>query len=229
MRRFWKHEDDFSDLEAELRRHRPQPREEFVHALSERLSEAAPSRGSRPLRVAGAFALTAVGLGALALFGGFGYATSAGEEAARGIAHAVAPAEPSEESAAAEAPAPSASGGASQEAGSESQADGGSSGGNSSGTDLSTGGSSSSGSSGSSGAGPSGGGPSLSIELTEIPPEDVEFLRPSSSLSRAAQHQYAAKILVCHKPGPKQKEKLVSHHALPAHLGHGDLLGPCPP
>ena len=209
MRRFRKRRDEFSDLEADLRRLRPEPREEFVRALSERLSEAPSPRGSRPLRVAVSFALTALGLAALALFGGFSYATSAGEEAARGVAHAVAPAEASEESAPAEAPAPSASGGASQAAGSGSQAGGGSSGG------------------GSSGEGSSGGGSSLSIELTEIPPADVEFLLPSSSLSRAAQHQYGVPTLVCHKG--KQTILTNNHHTLQSHLAHGDSVGPCPP
>jgi len=36
------------------------------------------------------------------------------------------------------------------------------------------------------------------------------------------------KVLVCHKPGRNQHTLSISVSALPAHLGHGDTLGPCP-
>jgi hypothetical protein len=36
------------------------------------------------------------------------------------------------------------------------------------------------------------------------------------------------KVLVCHKPGKNQHTLSISRSALPAHLGHGDKLGPCP-
>ena len=37
------------------------------------------------------------------------------------------------------------------------------------------------------------------------------------------------KVLVCHKPGKKGGHTLsISSSAVPAHLGHGDKLGPCP-
>jgi len=35
-------------------------------------------------------------------------------------------------------------------------------------------------------------------------------------------------VAICHKPGtPAQKTLLVTQSAVPAHLGHGDTLGPC--
>jgi hypothetical protein len=36
------------------------------------------------------------------------------------------------------------------------------------------------------------------------------------------------KVLVCHKPGKNQHTLSISASAVPAHLGHGDTLGPCP-
>ena len=37
------------------------------------------------------------------------------------------------------------------------------------------------------------------------------------------------KVLVCHKPNKKSAHTLsLPHSAVPAHLGHGDTLGPCP-
>ena len=37
------------------------------------------------------------------------------------------------------------------------------------------------------------------------------------------------KVLVCHKPDKKGGHTLsISQSAVPAHLGHGDKLGPCP-
>jgi len=37
------------------------------------------------------------------------------------------------------------------------------------------------------------------------------------------------KVIVCHKPNSKNPHTLtISRSALPAHLGHGDTLGPCP-
>jgi len=36
------------------------------------------------------------------------------------------------------------------------------------------------------------------------------------------------KVLVCHKPGKNAHTLSISASALPAHLGHGDTLGPCP-
>ena len=38
------------------------------------------------------------------------------------------------------------------------------------------------------------------------------------------------KVLICHKPGKKKGGHTLSvaEPAVPAHIGHGDTLGPCP-
>jgi hypothetical protein len=36
------------------------------------------------------------------------------------------------------------------------------------------------------------------------------------------------KVLVCHKPSKNAHTLSISSSAVPAHLGHGDTLGPCP-
>jgi hypothetical protein len=42
------------------------------------------------------------------------------------------------------------------------------------------------------------------------------------------QYQYDTKITICHhKPGGRRVTMKVSPSELPAHLAHGDTLGPC--
>jgi len=37
------------------------------------------------------------------------------------------------------------------------------------------------------------------------------------------------KVMICHKPNSRNPHVIVvSQSAVPAHLGHGDVLGPCP-
>ncbi|MCI0554733.1 MAG: hypothetical protein L0287_27615, partial [Anaerolineae bacterium] len=36
------------------------------------------------------------------------------------------------------------------------------------------------------------------------------------------------KVLVCHKPDKNAHTLSLPQSAVPAHLGHGDILGPCP-
>ena len=75
MKRLWKRNGN-SDLEAELRAGRPEPRADFVRALSARVHE--DSRRRRPsFRIAFAGAMTGLVLVALAAGGGFERATSA--------------------------------------------------------------------------------------------------------------------------------------------------------
>jgi hypothetical protein len=64
------------DLERELRANRPEPRDEFIHALEARVRQS-PQRSRGGFRVALVGAVTACMLFALASVGGMGYAASA--------------------------------------------------------------------------------------------------------------------------------------------------------
>ena len=52
-----------------------------------------------------------------------------------------------------------------------------------------------------------------------------------SGRTPAAASQYEKKVTICHKTGPKSAPKFhtirVSRNAVPAHLRHGDAVGPC--
>ena len=78
------------ELERELRRQRPEPRDELVAMVSERIAQSRrrPRAGFR-LAVAGV--LTTGMLAALAAVGGLSYAADAVQTAARTAEHAVAP------------------------------------------------------------------------------------------------------------------------------------------
>lgn len=53
--------------------------------------------------------------------------------------------------------------------------------------------------------------------------------RPTAVQGSAAQDQYAPqKITICHHAGPTKRVTItISESALPAHLAHGDTVGPC--
>jgi hypothetical protein len=83
----WRRRDKGFDLENELRRNRPEPKREFVRALTAEMRRHERPRGS--LRLAFAGALTIVMLGALAAFGGIGYAANAPQTAVHAVASLV--------------------------------------------------------------------------------------------------------------------------------------------
>src|SRR4051812_15330402 len=58
----------------------------------------------------------------------------------------------------------------------------------------------------------------------------VGFAATGSSGSAAYQYQYGKKVVVCHRTGSKSHPNVtisISQNALPAHLRHGDTVGPC--
>jgi hypothetical protein len=79
MRRFWKREREFSDLEAELRARRAEPPAQFVRALADRVGS--ERLWSRPRsRIALTVALVVLGAVAVASAGGIGLAASGAEQ-----------------------------------------------------------------------------------------------------------------------------------------------------
>jgi hypothetical protein len=54
---------------------------------------------------------------------------------------------------------------------------------------------------------------------------------PASAASGEYEYQYGKKITICHHTGSRKNPTqtiTVSENAVPAHLAHGDTLGPCP-
>jgi hypothetical protein len=55
-----------------------------------------------------------------------------------------------------------------------------------------------------------------------------EEITPTPTMTVTATVTPTGKITICHKPGtPAQKTLILPASAIPAHLGHGDVLGPC--
>jgi len=54
---------------------------------------------------------------------------------------------------------------------------------------------------------------------------------PGAGNPSAAQYQYGGKVAICHHTHSKKHPHhtiTISRNALPAHLRHGDTIGPCP-
>jgi hypothetical protein len=79
----WRRHGKRFDLEAELRRNRPEPNRDFVRALTSEIRGRGRPSGS--LRLAFAGALTVVMLVALAAVGGIGYAATAPQKAVTAV------------------------------------------------------------------------------------------------------------------------------------------------
>jgi hypothetical protein len=75
------------DLERRLRRGRPEPREDFVHSLAERVHDDRRRSRRGAFRVAFVGVLTAAMLAALASVGGLGYAAGSAKSAWHVVTH----------------------------------------------------------------------------------------------------------------------------------------------
>jgi hypothetical protein len=88
MRMFWGHDDDF---EREFRSQRPEPRPDFLRALSRRIDEDRRHASAGSLRLGLAGVLSTMLLAVLAGFGTLGYAASGIARAAESAVSLVAP------------------------------------------------------------------------------------------------------------------------------------------
>lgn len=89
MTRYREHDDDFSDLEGELRRRRSEPPPELVRQLSAALAAPAPERRGARFRLGLAVSFATVVLVSFSALGGLGYAKSSASGAAKGASTAV--------------------------------------------------------------------------------------------------------------------------------------------
>jgi hypothetical protein len=83
--RFWKRHHEPDELEALLQGSRPEPREEFVRSLAERIAETAEPTGRRPgsFRLALAAGVTTLLITAAGIGGGIAYSKSGGQPSSK--------------------------------------------------------------------------------------------------------------------------------------------------
>jgi hypothetical protein len=92
MKAFWNRNDGDPELVGALRRHRPEPRDEFARELIDRISG-----GSRVVRLytlsrlSFAAAVTVLVFGSFGAFGGLGYAATSAEQAAEAMTEVLVP------------------------------------------------------------------------------------------------------------------------------------------
>jgi hypothetical protein len=92
MQAFWNRSNGDRGVEAALRRHRPEPRDQFVRELVHRISGSPRAvRLYAFSRLSFAAALTVLIFGSFGSFGGLGYAATSAEQAADAVKSALIP------------------------------------------------------------------------------------------------------------------------------------------
>ena len=172
--RHWMRRDRF---QRQLENERPQPSDEFVSAVADRLASERVRHGAgwRPALAVG---FTGALVAAFALTGGIGYAASAVQEGTSAVTTLVVGPSKADKSA--------TSKGTSQA--------------NAQSTNSTS-------------AANRSGASSQGVQTS------------------SARQQYQEKVVICHRPpgNPENAHTIsVSQNAVPAHLAHGDTLGPCP-
>jgi hypothetical protein len=90
MSRFSRMRGEDGRLERDLRAGRPEPRADFLLALSKNVATSSPRSARRGSRVAFALAVMTFMVGSFASFGGLSYAASGAASAAKAVKHVVA-------------------------------------------------------------------------------------------------------------------------------------------
>jgi hypothetical protein len=90
MSRFSRMRGEAGRLERDLRAGRPEPRADFLLALSKNVATSRPRSARRGSRVAFALAVMTFMVGSFASFGGLSYAASGAASAAKAVKHVVA-------------------------------------------------------------------------------------------------------------------------------------------
>jgi hypothetical protein len=208
--RIWRRHDD---LERRLDSERPQPRDEFVSRLTERLTPE-PIRRRSGWSIALAAGLTTLLTVALALTGGIGYAAGAAKDGTTAVTSLVSsPDNPGSNETSGQSNENAGAAGKSDESSGKSSESAGKSDANAGTSDANAGTSEHSGASDNSSKSDDNSGGSNNAN--------------ESGSGSQGDHKQA----VCHIPpgNPDNAHTIVvDDSAVPAHLAHGDTLGPCP-